>query len=126
MSPQPPILEAPMPQRGDALLIVDVQADFLPGGALGVPDGDAVIAPLNQWAARFAQLGLPVVASRDWHPPDHCSFRSQGGPWPPHCVAGTPGAAFATTLRLPPATSPLFSSPYPLRAACPRCAFPRS
>mgnify|MGYP000962780689 CR=1 FL=1 len=93
-----------MPQRGDALLLVDVQNDFLPGGALGVPEGDAVIAPLNECAARFAQLGLPVVASRDWHPPDHCSFRPQGGPWPPHCVAGTPGAAFAATLRLPPAT----------------------
>jgi nicotinamidase/pyrazinamidase len=94
----------PRPGPGDALVIVDVQRDFLPGGALAVPGGDRVIAPLNRCAAHFAALGLPVVASRDWHPADHCSFAAQGGPWPPHCVAGTSGAAFAETLRLPPAT----------------------
>jgi nicotinamidase-related amidase len=71
-----------------ALLIVDVQGDFLPGGALGVPDGDAVVAPLVE-AAKEADV---VVASRDFHPPDHVSFAARGGPWPPHCVAGTPGA----------------------------------
>lgn len=90
------------PRPGDALLIVDVQNDFLPGGALAVPDGDAVIAPLNEWIARFSQQGLPVFATRDWHPPEHCSFRDQGGPWPPHCVAGSPGAEFAAKLQLPP------------------------
>ena len=89
------------PRQGDALLIVDVQNDFLPGGALGVPDGDAVIAPLNAWISRFTAAGLPVFATRDWHPPDHCSFRPQGGPWPLHCVAGSAGAAFAAALRLP-------------------------
>lgn len=71
-----------------ALLIVDVQHDFLPGGALGVPDGDAVIPALVAAAAR-ADV---VVASRDAHPADHCSFAAQGGPWPPHCVEGTHGA----------------------------------
>jgi nicotinamidase/pyrazinamidase len=86
---------------GDALLVVDVQRDFLPGGALGVADGDAVIAPLNGYLARAQRTGATVVASRDWHPTDHCSFRAQGGPWPPHCVAGTPGAQFASELRLP-------------------------
>ena len=86
---------------GDALVIVDVQNDFLPGGSLAVPRGDQVIAPLNRWIARFAAAGLPVYATRDWHPVDHCSFAAQGGPWPPHCVAGTPGAAFADALGLP-------------------------
>ena len=86
---------------GDALLIVDVQNDFLPGGALAVADGDAVIAPLNRWIARFGAARAPVYATRDWHPPDHCSFRPQGGPWPPHCVAGTDGARFAAALALP-------------------------
>jgi nicotinamidase/pyrazinamidase len=88
---------------GDALIVVDVQNDFVPGGSLEVPHGDAVIAPLNQYMARFAAAGLPVFATRDWHPADHCSFRAQGGPWPPHCVAGTPGAAFASALQWPSA-----------------------
>ena len=83
------------------MLIVDVQNDFLPGGALAVPHGDAVIAPLNEWIARFLQQGLPVFATRDLHPPEHCSFRDQGGPWPAHCVAGSPGAEFAVKLQLP-------------------------
>lgn len=90
-----------IPAPGDALLIVDVQQDFLPGGALAVAAGDQVVAPLNRYAAEFERHGLPVLATRDWHPPDHCSFAARGGPWPPHCVAGTPGAAFATGLRLP-------------------------
>src|SRR5512139_60505 len=88
-------------QAGDALLIVDVQNDFLPGGALAVAEGDAVIAPLNRCIAAFARNSLPVYASRDWHPPDHCSFAAQGGPWPPHCVAGSHGAEFAAALALP-------------------------
>jgi len=89
------------PGSGDALLVVDVQNDFLPGGSLAIPDGERVIAPLRQWLGRFAAAGLPVFASRDWHPAEHCSFRAQGGPWPPHCVAGTPGAEFAPALELP-------------------------
>lgn len=88
-------------QPGDALIIVDVQNDFLPGGSLAVPQGDEVVAPLNALIARCTRLHLPVIATRDWHPPDHCSFRAHGGPWPPHCVAGTPGAAFAAALALP-------------------------
>lgn len=89
-------------RSGDALLVVDVQADFLPGGSLPVPNGDAVIGVLNAWIARFVAAGLPVFATRDWHPADHCSFVVRGGPWPPHCVAGTAGAAFAAALALPP------------------------
>lgn len=89
------------PMHGDALLCVDVQNDFLPGGSLGVPQGDAVVEPLNRCLRRFTRLGLPVFATRDWHPPHHVSFAERGGPWPPHCVADTPGARFAPTLRLP-------------------------
>lgn len=87
-------------QPGDALLIVDVQRDFLPGGSLAVPAGDGVVAPLNRWIVRFGAEGLPVFATRDWHPAGHCSFRPQGGTWPPHCVAGTAGAQFAAALAL--------------------------
>jgi nicotinamidase/pyrazinamidase len=86
---------------GDALIVVDVQRDFLPGGALGVPAGDEIVPALNRAIASFERAGLPVYYSRDWHTPDHCSFRAQGGPWPPHCIAGSKGAAFATALRVP-------------------------
>ena len=90
------------PQTGDALLIIDLQNDFLPGGALAVPEGDAVIAPLQTWIHRFVVDGLPILATRDCHPADHCSFREQGGPWPVHCVAGSWGAAVTPALKLPP------------------------
>lgn len=90
------------PGPGDALIVVDVQNDFLPGGALGVPHGDDVVPVLNEYLRRFAQRRLPVYATRDWHPPDHCSFLAAGGPWPPHCIAGSAGAAFAPGLALPP------------------------
>lgn len=89
-------------KRGDALVVVDVQNDFLPGGALGVRDGDAVVPPLNAAIAVFTGKGLPVFCTRDWHPPDHCSFAAQGGPWPPHCVQDTPGAEFSPYLQIPP------------------------
>jgi len=93
------------PQPGDALLIVDVQNDFLPGGNLAVPHGDEVVPALNRAIGAFEAQGLPVYATRDWHPERHCSFRAQGGPWPPHCVAHTRGAEFAPALRLPPAAT---------------------
>lgn len=86
---------------GDALLVVDLQHDFLPGGALGVAHGDATIAPINRLIELFTSRGLPVFASRDWHPRDHCSFRERGGPWPVHCVAGSPGAAFTDAVHWP-------------------------
>jgi nicotinamidase/pyrazinamidase len=73
-----------------ALVIVDFQNDFCPGGALAVPDGDAIAGRLNELAGS-GEYDV-VVATRDWHPPDHGSFAEQGGPWPVHCVAGTPGA----------------------------------
>lgn len=89
---------------GAALLLVDVQNDFCPGGALPVPDGDRVIPVLNEVAARFEAAGRPVYASRDWHPPDTTHFREYGGPWPPHCVAGTLGADLHPDLRVPRGT----------------------
>ncbi len=88
------------PGAGDALLIIDVQRDFLSGGSLAVANGEQVIVPLKRCIGIFKRLGLPVFATRDWHPPDHCSFREQGGTWPMHCVAGTAGARFAPELEL--------------------------
>ncbi len=88
------------PAEGDALIIVDVQNDFLPGGNLGVPDGDAVLPVMNRYLELFRRAGLPVYATRDWHPEGHCSFKAQGGPWPPHCVAESEGAAFARELKI--------------------------
>ncbi len=80
----------------DALVVVDVQHDFLPGGALAVAEGDRIFAPIAALAPRFPR----VYATRDWHPSDHSSFARQGGPWPVHCVAGTHGAAFDGRLDL--------------------------
>lgn len=85
-------------RHSDALLVVDVQRDFLPGGSLAVPDGDAVIGPLNAYIRAFDTRGLPIFFTRDWHPANHCSFAIRGGPWPVHCVQGTPGAAWAEGL----------------------------
>jgi len=87
-----------------ALLIVDVQNDFCPGGALAVPEGDRVVPVLNRAAEAAAAEGWPVYASRDWHPPETRHFKDFGGPWPRHCVRDTPGAAFHPALRLPPGT----------------------
>jgi len=85
----------------DALLIVDAQCDFMPGGALPVREGDRIVPVTNRYIARFAAAGLPVYLSRDWHPEDHLSFRAQGGIWPVHCVAGSAGAAFHPKLAVP-------------------------
>lgn len=85
----------------DALILVDVQNDFLPGGSLAVPDGDQVIPVLNKCINRFQQQQLPVFATRDWHPPNHCSFKDNGGIWPVHCVQHSHGAEFAAELHLP-------------------------
>ena len=88
---------------GDALVMADVQNDFVTG-SLAVPGSAEVVPLLNHYAAAFAARSLPVFATRDWHPPDHCSFRESGGPWPVHCVAGTQGAAFVAGLILPAGT----------------------
>jgi nicotinamidase/pyrazinamidase len=78
----------------DGLIVVDVQNDFCPGGALPVPDGDAVVEPIN----RLMDTVPFIVATRDWHPPDHLSFSEQGGPWPVHCVRDSEGAALHPRL----------------------------
>jgi nicotinamidase/pyrazinamidase len=88
-------------QPGDALVLVDVQRDFCPGGALPIERGDEVVPVLNSWIKRARELGIPIVASRDWHPPEHLSFKPQGGEWPVHCVEDSSGAAFHPDLELP-------------------------
>lgn len=84
-----------------ALIVVDVQRDFCPGGALPVPEGDAVVPVLNRWIAAARDAGALLVFSRDWHPRGHPSFASEGGPWPEHCLQDTPGAAFHPALSVP-------------------------
>ncbi|MFN8058791.1 MAG: isochorismatase family protein [Vicinamibacterales bacterium] len=88
-------------RRRTALLVVDVQNDFCPGGTLAVAGGNEVVPVLNELIAEFTEHGRPVYASRDWHPPTSAHFEPQGGVWPVHCVAGTRGAAFHADLRLP-------------------------
>ena len=89
---------------GTALVVVDVQVDFCPGGALPIARGDEVVPVLNQWMAAAAERGLPVYASRDWHPAGHLSFVESGGRWPVHCVQDSDGARFHPDLRLPSGT----------------------
>lgn len=84
-----------------ALLLVDVQNDFFSGGALPVPGAERVLPVLNAALRRFEAAGCPVYASRDWHPLDTTHFKTAGGPWPVHCVAGSAGAAFHPGLRVP-------------------------
>jgi nicotinamidase/pyrazinamidase len=88
--------------HADALLLVDVQRDFCPGGSLAIPEGDTIVPVLNHWIDAATAAGILVVASRDWHPPNHVSFAPRGGPWPVHCVRDTQGAAFHADLHLPP------------------------
>jgi nicotinamidase/pyrazinamidase len=80
----------------EALIVVDVQNDFCPGGALAVPHGDEVVGPVN----RLAERAPFVVATRDWHPPHHSSFAERGGPWPVHCVRDTRGAQLHSGVEL--------------------------
>lgn len=88
-------------RRGDALIVVDVQVDFCPGGALSIRGGDEVVPVLNRWITAAAEAGVPVCASRDWHPQHHLSFSESGGEWPVHCVQDSPGARFHPALTLP-------------------------
>jgi len=87
-----------------ALLIVDVQNDFCPGGALQIPDGDRVVEPINRAVDFLIPAGVPILASRDYHPAVTKHFSEFGGAWPAHCVHGTDGAAFHPDLRLPEGT----------------------
>jgi nicotinamidase/pyrazinamidase len=85
----------------DALIVVDVQNDFCPGGALAVKDGDQVVPVLNRYIDQFTRAGLPIFATRDWHPEKTTHFNTYGGPWPPHCLQGSRGAQFHPELKLP-------------------------
>lgn len=84
-----------------ALLIVDVQNDFCPGGTLAVAKGDEIVPVLNKYMEKFQKDKLPIIASRDWHPLQTSHFKTGGGPWPVHCVQNTNGAAFHAKLALP-------------------------
>lgn len=86
--------------KSDALLITDMQKDFLPGGTLPIEGGDEIIPVLNAYEKRFEDAKAHIFASRDWHPQNHVSFKAQGGPWPPHCIQDTNGAKFSPDLKL--------------------------
>ncbi len=88
-------------QSADALIIIDVQNDFCPGGSLAVSGGDEVVAVLNQYIEQFTRAKLPIFATRDWHPENTRHFNTHGGLWPPHCIQGTKGAEFRPDLALP-------------------------
>lgn len=92
--------EPPTPQ--EALILIDIQNDFCPQGALGVPHGDQILSLAQQWIDRFFDTPEHIITTQDAHPPKHISFREQGGPWPPHCVRGTPGFLLHPALTLPP------------------------
>jgi nicotinamidase/pyrazinamidase len=108
---------APQPDKHSALLIGDVQVDFCPGGALAVPGADQIISVINEAVRLFHARRFPLLAVRDWHPPNHCSFKDQGGPWPPHCVQMTRGAQFHPDLVLPPGTVVVSKATDPKREA---------
>ena len=115
-----------MTEEKAALLIVDVQKDFCPGGALPAPGGDRIVPALNRHLAEARDREMLVYASRDWHPPVTSHFKQYGGEWPPHCVQGTGGAQFHPDLKLPadaiivskgddpakPGTRPTFNLPF--------------
>ncbi len=88
-------------KSGDALIIVDVQNDFCPGGALPIERGDEVVPVLNDWITAAINDDLPIYASRDYHPKGHMSFDESGGPWPLHCIQDSDGARFHPDLKLP-------------------------
>jgi len=85
-------------QKGDGLIVVDVQWDFCPGGHLPVLDGHHVVPVINEWIRAALDRGIPVYASRDWHPQGHISFKERGGPWPPHCIQDRSGSQFHPEL----------------------------
>lgn len=87
--------------KKSALIIVDMQEDFCEGGSLPVPGCRKIISKVNKYVEYFQKAKLTIVATRDWHPPNHVSFRERGGPWPSHCVAGSEGARFVKELKLP-------------------------
>jgi nicotinamidase/pyrazinamidase len=101
----------------DALLIADIQSDFLPGGALEISGGGEILPVLSNYIRRFHTRQLPIFLTRDWHPPNHCSFRDQGGPWPVHCVAGTPGSLPPVGFETPASAVIIYKAVDPDREA---------
>ena len=97
-----PVRAPPFPDpRSVALLVVDMQRDYMEHGALAVPGASTIIPVINHYVAQFANANAAIYFSRDWHPLNHCSFQNQGGRWPVHCVAQTPGADFVHSLPIP-------------------------
>ncbi len=94
----------PPPDNHSALLLIDLQNDFFSGGALGVPRSDSLVPIINTYIKHFSRQGWPILATRDWHPSNHCSFQEQGGTLPVHCVQGSQGAQFHSDLVMPPGT----------------------
>jgi len=87
--------------RRSALVVVDMQEDFCEGGSLPVTGCREIVSKINKYVDYFQKAGLTIVATRDWHPPNHVSFKERGGLWPAHCVAGSKGAQFVKELKLP-------------------------
>jgi nicotinamidase/pyrazinamidase len=96
-----------------ALLVVDMQNDFCPGGALAIPEGDKIIPSLNKYIKIFSRKKLPIFASRDWHPVRTRHFKDFGGVWPVHCIQNTKAAAFHSKLKLPKETILLYKGMEP-------------
>ena len=109
--------KVPQPDSKSALHVTDIQNDFCPGGALGVPGADAIIPIVNDYIRFFHRQGFPLIASRDWHPPNHCSFKEQNGIWPVHCVQGSWGGQFHPKLVMAPGVIILSKATDPKREA---------
>lgn len=103
--------------KTDALIVTDIQNDFLPGGALPVPRGDEIIPVLNDYINLFVTAQAKVFATRDWHPPNHTSFKPFGGPWPMHCLQDSEGAKFSPDLKLPKGVTVISKATDPQREA---------
>jgi len=102
-------------KKKKALLIVDLQNDFFPGGALGVPEADKIVPVINKYIRAFSKKKLPIFASLDWHPIKTGHFRDFGGRWPAHCIHNSKGAEFHPGLRLPKEVIPVYKGMDPLR-----------
>jgi nicotinamidase/pyrazinamidase len=94
----------PQPDQHSALILIDLQNDFFPGGALAVPGADLLIPLINAYIKHFSRQGWAILATRNWHPANHTSFTEQQGPWPSHCIQGSRGAQFHSDLVMPPGT----------------------
>jgi nicotinamidase/pyrazinamidase len=95
------VVEEILIYKDTALMITDIQYDFCPGGALPIEDGDKIVPIFNKYIEKVKREKGYIIATRDWHPADHISFKERGGIWPIHCVQGTEGAQFLKDLRLP-------------------------